>query len=278
MSRKAFTLIELLVVIAIIALLVSILLPSLGRARELAKRAACAANLNALGKAGNMYAAQYNGMFPVAPAVIFKGSGSYDKWAGMTDGTTWRKTVSVATNDTVSVTASQWLLVRGKFTDVRTFLCPSTENTPDDFTDGAGNVCELKDLYDFKSRKNVSFSFQMPYGVPLLNTTSLGQVAWAADKSPFFDDSAGTGSWVSGIIVAENSKSNSSKNHAQEGQNVVYVDSHVGWSQYANAGVDKDHIFTRYWSTQSGAGGNRRIGSMGANYAIMETDDSMLAP
>ena len=52
---KGFTLIELLVVIAIIGLLVSILVPSISQAQKLAKRAACAANLNGLGKTLAMY-------------------------------------------------------------------------------------------------------------------------------------------------------------------------------------------------------------------------------
>lgn len=53
--KKGFTLIELLVVIAIIALLVSILLPSLNRAKELARRVVCAANMRNLGLALSYY-------------------------------------------------------------------------------------------------------------------------------------------------------------------------------------------------------------------------------
>jgi prepilin-type N-terminal cleavage/methylation domain-containing protein len=59
----AFTLIELLVVIAIISLLVSILLPSLQRAKALAGVTSCAANLRSQGMAYNLYANDNNGYF-----------------------------------------------------------------------------------------------------------------------------------------------------------------------------------------------------------------------
>ena len=56
-NKSAFTLIELLVVISIIALLLTIMMPSLQKAREQGKRAVCMANLHAIGMALHAYAA-----------------------------------------------------------------------------------------------------------------------------------------------------------------------------------------------------------------------------
>jgi prepilin-type N-terminal cleavage/methylation domain-containing protein len=68
-TRKAgFTLIELLVVVAIIALLISVLLPSLTRAREQAKRIACASNLSSILRSSLVYAEAFRGMLPTEPS------------------------------------------------------------------------------------------------------------------------------------------------------------------------------------------------------------------
>jgi prepilin-type N-terminal cleavage/methylation domain-containing protein/prepilin-type processing-associated H-X9-DG protein len=63
-ARQGFTLIELLVVIAIIAILASLLLPALAKAKESAKRITCVNDLRQLGMSVVMYADEHEGYYP----------------------------------------------------------------------------------------------------------------------------------------------------------------------------------------------------------------------
>lgn len=66
MQQSKFTLIELLVVIAILGILVSMLLPSLKKAREATKAAVCLNNMSQIGKAEQMSIRSNNGKFTIA--------------------------------------------------------------------------------------------------------------------------------------------------------------------------------------------------------------------
>ena len=99
-NRSAFTLIELLVVISIIALLVGILLPALGVARETARGAQCLANSRGMGQAMGFYSVDSKSLFPThyeyrdaansadffarqLPTTTTLGSLGYVQWSGL---------------------------------------------------------------------------------------------------------------------------------------------------------------------------------------------------
>jgi prepilin-type N-terminal cleavage/methylation domain-containing protein/prepilin-type processing-associated H-X9-DG protein len=92
-SQKAFTLVELLVVIAIIALLLSILMPSLRKARDSAMKIVCKSNMKQIGISSNVFAADHGGIIPTyaglpttAPANS-KISSLWYCWIGLLDQT-----------------------------------------------------------------------------------------------------------------------------------------------------------------------------------------------
>ncbi|MCG3127162.1 MAG: hypothetical protein CHACPFDD_02020 [Phycisphaerae bacterium] len=77
---EAFTLVELLVVMAIISLLISILTPSLSRARQQAKSTVCLARLNEFGKALTAYGADHNFGLPPMRFLVKDTSNVYHGW------------------------------------------------------------------------------------------------------------------------------------------------------------------------------------------------------
>lgn len=85
-TKRGFTLIELLVVISIIALLMAVLMPSLGRAREQGKRVSCMSNVKQLAMVVALYQADYNQKFPSASKDGYSDDSNamltYSKWGG----------------------------------------------------------------------------------------------------------------------------------------------------------------------------------------------------
>jgi len=68
-ARRGFTLVEMLLVVTIVGLLVSVVLPSLGRARQIARRVTCRSNLHGVAPAFRMYLNESNDVMPVAAAM-----------------------------------------------------------------------------------------------------------------------------------------------------------------------------------------------------------------
>jgi prepilin-type N-terminal cleavage/methylation domain-containing protein/prepilin-type processing-associated H-X9-DG protein len=81
--RNGFTMIELLVVITIIALLMSVLLPSLGKAKQLARTVVCRTNLHSLAMANIAYASDHDDCMVLAASDI--NSSNLKRWHGVRD-------------------------------------------------------------------------------------------------------------------------------------------------------------------------------------------------
>jgi prepilin-type N-terminal cleavage/methylation domain-containing protein len=126
-TKKGFTLVELLVVIGIIALLISILLPALSKARDQANQVACGSNMHQFYNIWQMYAADYRGY--AIPCVMQAPSGTggteYDFDEATIIGPELSKTAGM-------IGSSSPARMAGVASDIKAlFTCPGADHTTD---------------------------------------------------------------------------------------------------------------------------------------------------
>jgi prepilin-type N-terminal cleavage/methylation domain-containing protein len=300
-NKKAFTLIELLVVVAIIALLIAILLPALGRAREMARRGVCASNLKQIGTALNVYAQDYNGAFcrlyytagKDMVATNANGAGQQSAWRKLNTASPYEDDPSNTNQanwntaiEKPNGTASMWLLCRYGQATPKVFICPSVKakNAAEDplrYPDTtSGTTYSPKCFSDFYvTSKNIileAYSFHNFFNSNWSNTAAPGFII-AGDENngsdPLYGGSAAN--FPTGAITAT---TGNSTNHNSEGQNFLAVDASVQFAKNSFVGVNGDNVYTSCYTAASDTVADK-IGTYG-NKAVYTANskDSVLVP
>src|SRR5687768_14797842 len=182
-----FTLVELLVVIGIIALLVSILLPALGRARDQANRVACLSNIRQIGMAFRMYASDNKDKCPMAAPLSFPDRvGDWIHWQQGING------AGLATSAIAPYLSSGNGPARGSALE-KIFRCPS------DRLEGRSSFRQYAYSYSMNIYFGSDGNYPQPLGGPPIR---LGVTRNASEKVLVAEENEVTindGYWVPGV-------------------------------------------------------------------------------
>jgi len=259
-----------------VCLVLGILLPALFKMRKDYFLTACSRNLSGIGKAMQIYANDYDDAFP-------RSGGKDSLWVGHIPN--WRADNRFGAYDLKSdgtggegnISSCFYLLVKYCDLTPKMFLCKrdvgTTEFNP---ADEGVNGQKLIDFWDFgiEPSTHCSYSYHQPFSKFPLTTSSEPGMAVAADRNPwiispgadpknitFYNPDGGKKTVGAGNAIT----------HQEDGQNVLFIDNHVGFEKRPFCGINDDNIYT-FWD-----GGDIRIGGVPVRGSVpMDRLDSLL--
>jgi hypothetical protein len=226
----------------------------LQRPRSTAYRMKCGVNLSRMGKAMLMYANDYEDQFPRAGGAESVWRPKINDWRAEDRAAAFGLQADGA-GGAASISSSFYLLVKYEQVRPETFVCHHDKGTSE-FTPANYGVRdkELIDLWDFGPEpwKHCSYTYHNPYGPYALSVSNLPGMAVAADRSPWIDSPAGRARDFgkfdpNDLAPLKAQKHGNSPTHHNDGQNVLFVDTHVTFERRAYCGINDDNIYT-FWS------------------------------
>lgn len=238
---------DLLVVVALIPLISVVVLSCRRHYSENTGHMRCASNLRQIGQAILLYANDNRGAYPrtfassgteVVP-VFCTGASAADPF----------KSDGPEPND---VTAAYFLLLRTQDIAAEVFVCDSSDAERWDFGGSGKTSLNWSNWPKDLLLKHLSYSFANPYPDDYaaktgyeLNTQLSAEFAVAADLNPGVIKDKSNVLAITSTSSAKEMKLGNSPNHDGDGQNVLYGDGHVDFSQNAFVGVRRDNIYAR---------------------------------
>ncbi len=234
-NRRGFTLVELLVVISVIAVLISLLLPAVARAREAARRSGCMSNLKQIGIGMHAYAAD-EGRLPPCVQV-------YSGWpnpVGTHATPPWY--YSYHTPDMRGGLKGLWL---GKYVaDSNIFYCPSPQNV---YLTSAEKVWPYPGSADYQCTYIYWVDDATDWGWAIVDdsrSTALGDLGASQGRreGQLVNATPSSAVCVSDMSVGAFSRATASArwhwtNHTPndpQGLHDLFADGHIGWIDYLN--------------------------------------------
>jgi prepilin-type processing-associated H-X9-DG protein len=228
----------------------------------------CGTNLSGIGKGMLIYSNDYDDKLPRAGA-------DYNAWVdslgGHGNAHGWQaddRRIAYAIDPksgrgAVTTSASLYLLVKYAEVDPKYFICKGEKEMQEFRVKDwllRGQRKELTELWDFgyfvNEKKNqtrhVSYSYHHPFGNSALTVDHEPGMAIAADRSPWCNSILDRDQRWSGFKpdldpntgTAEQERTGNSLAHHGEGQNVLFLDSHVAFKKRPFVGIANDNIYT----------------------------------
>ncbi|MCP4611337.1 MAG: hypothetical protein GY845_21715 [Planctomycetes bacterium] len=222
--------------------------------RSTAYRMVCGTNLSGIGKAMLMYTNDYDDEYPRAGGRDSIWSNSIPEWSAENRYTAYGLSPD-GSGGRATISSSLYFLVKYEEVEPKRFVCKQDSGTTEfKLAEYGASNKEFIDLWDFgpEPTKHYSYSYHMPYGPYALTSSYLPGMAVAADLSPWMMSPAANSKNIAYFDPdgdKEAIRAGNAITHQGDGQNVLFMDAHVGFEKHSFCGVNDDNIYT-YWDGQ----------------------------